>query len=237
MSDHCSSHMCGMQPHPSTYTKHSVITTWYWRFQPLVSKFWACSSISIQNLHQKVWACPEFCDKGPEISSILLLPFAPKCISLSSPLSSQQSCPRFVSTVEPPNEDTFGTLKRCPDFFRGKITHICIALGQNEVSWLSWFQGVHMWGFYCICMMTTFLNITSGEGSAFLSFRKGDLIILENETGEDIMQSSWCYGQCERTGAKGDFPAQCVYALPTLTKPSPNVLVSNFVVKMKLLYP
>ena len=73
-------------------------------------------------------------------------------------------------------------------------------------------------------------HFLSGEGSAFLSFRKGDLIILENETGEDIMQSSWCYGQCERTGAKGDFPAQCVYALPTLTKPLPAVLVGPDIV-------
>ena len=40
------------------------------------------------------------------------------------------------------------------------------------------------------------------------------------------MQSGWCYGLCERTGAKGDFPAQCVYSLPTLQKPAPAVLVS-----------
>ena len=40
------------------------------------------------------------------------------------------------------------------------------------------------------------------------------------------MQSGWCYGVCERTGAKGDFPAQCVYSLPTITKPPAAVLVS-----------
>ena len=24
------------------------------------------------------------------------------------------------------------------------------------------------------------------------------------------MKSGWCYGKCERTNAKGDFPAECV---------------------------
>ena len=67
-----------------------------------------------------------------------------------------------------------------------------------------------------------------GEGSAFLSFRKGDLITLENDTGEDVMQSGWCYGQCERTGARGDFPAECVYSLPTLSKPSHAILVGLY---------
>ncbi|XP_019863708.1 PREDICTED: unconventional myosin-VIIa-like [Amphimedon queenslandica] len=64
-----------------------------------------------------------------------------------------------------------------------------------------------------------------GEGSEFLSFRKGDLIILEDDTyGENVMQSGWCSGTCERTGQKGHFPAECVYILPTITKPVPEVL-------------
>ncbi len=78
-----------------------------------------------------------------------------------------------------------------------------------------------------LCHSPFSLSLFSGEGSAFLSFRKGDLIVLENETGEDVMQSGWCYGLCERTGAKGDFPAQCVYSLPTLNKPPPAVLVRS----------
>lgn len=66
-----------------------------------------------------------------------------------------------------------------------------------------------------------------GEGSAFLSFKKGDLIKLEGEEGEDVMKSGWCYGECIRTQTKGDFPAECVYVLPTLTKPPAEVLVSG----------
>lgn len=73
-----------------------------------------------------------------------------------------------------------------------------------------------------------YFNFSVGEGSQFLSFRKGDLIILEEETyGENVMQSGWCSGTCERTGQKGHFPAECVYILPTITKPVPEVLVSN----------
>ena len=41
------------------------------------------------------------------------------------------------------------------------------------------------------------------------------------------MQSGWSYGECERTGAKGDFPAECVYVLPAITKPPPEILVST----------
>lgn len=65
-----------------------------------------------------------------------------------------------------------------------------------------------------------------GEGSSFLTFQKGDLIILEEEsTGETVLNSGWCVGTCERTGEKGDFPAETVYVLPSLTKPPNDILV------------
>lgn len=60
-----------------------------------------------------------------------------------------------------------------------------------------------------------------------MSFKKGDLIELMTDEGEDIMHSGWCYGVCQRTGKEGDFPAECVYVLPTLTKPPQEVLVSE----------
>jgi len=72
-----------------------------------------------------------------------------------------------------------------------------------------------------------FLYIFSGEGTTFLNFQKGDLIILEDEsTGETVMTSGWCVGYCERTGDRGDFPAETVYVLPTLSKPPVDILVS-----------
>lgn len=66
-----------------------------------------------------------------------------------------------------------------------------------------------------------------GEGSSFLSFKKGDLINLENDTGETVLNSGWCTGLCERTGLVGDFPAECVYVLPATTKPGHETLVSE----------
>jgi len=63
---------------------------------------------------------------------------------------------------------------------------------------------------------------------SFLSFQKGDLIVLEqtNGDGANFINSSWCYGECLRTGLSGDFPAECVYVLPTITKPPTEILVS-----------
>lgn len=69
----------------------------------------------------------------------------------------------------------------------------------------------------------------TGEGSEFLSFRKGDLIVLDSADGDDVMRTGWSYGKCERTQARGDFPAECVYVLPTLTRPPNEVLVSGHV--------
>ncbi|XP_067621063.1 myosin-VIIa [Eurosta solidaginis] len=63
------------------------------------------------------------------------------------------------------------------------------------------------------------------DGSSFLSFLKGDLIILEDEScGESVLNNGWCIGRCERTQERGDFPAETVYVLPTLTKPPQDIL-------------
>ncbi|XP_053561574.1 unconventional myosin-VIIa [Bombina bombina] len=59
----------------------------------------------------------------------------------------------------------------------------------------------------------------AGEDSGFLSFLKGDLIILDQDTGETIMNSGWAHGVNERTKQKGDFPTEIVYVMPTVTKP------------------
>lgn len=64
----------------------------------------------------------------------------------------------------------------------------------------------------------------TGDGS-FLSFNQGDLIYLESDsTGETAMETGWCVGRCEKTGEKGDFPAECVYVLPCITKPADEIL-------------
>ncbi|XP_046338016.2 myosin-VIIa-like isoform X1 [Haliotis rufescens] len=63
-----------------------------------------------------------------------------------------------------------------------------------------------------------------GEGSTFLTFSKGDLIVLDQQSGETVMNSGWCYGENVKTNKKGDFPAECVYVLPTITRPPTEIL-------------
>ncbi|MGH0180352.1 UNVERIFIED_CONTAM: hypothetical protein FKN15_003741 [Acipenser sinensis] len=66
----------------------------------------------------------------------------------------------------------------------------------------------------------------AGEESSFLGFAKGDLIMLDQDCGEQVMNSGWAHGINDRTKQKGDFPADCVYVLPTATKPPLEIVVS-----------
>ena len=63
----------------------------------------------------------------------------------------------------------------------------------------------------------------------YLVLQKGDLVVLQQESTESYA-TGWCFGENERTGKKGDFPAECVYLLPTMTKPPIEILVKkNFI--------
>nr|XP_006627875.2 PREDICTED: unconventional myosin-VIIa isoform X2 [Lepisosteus oculatus] len=64
----------------------------------------------------------------------------------------------------------------------------------------------------------------AGDESTFLSFVKGDLILLDQDTGEQVMNSGWAHGINDRTKQKGDFPADCVYVLPTVTRPPSEIV-------------
>jgi len=65
----------------------------------------------------------------------------------------------------------------------------------------------------------------AGDSGSFLEFKRGDLIELGEDSADMIQSSGWCYGLCVRSGKRGDFPAECVYILPTMTKPPPEILV------------
>ncbi|KAM9319057.1 unconventional myosin-VIIa-like [Pholidichthys leucotaenia] len=64
----------------------------------------------------------------------------------------------------------------------------------------------------------------SGDESTFLSFLKGDLILLDQDSGEQVLTSGWAHGINERTNQRGDFPADCVYVLPTESRPQPDIV-------------
>lgn len=72
--------------------------------------------------------------------------------------------------------------------------------------------------------------LQAGEESGFLSFAKGDLIILDHDTGEQVMNSGWANGINERTKQRGDFPTDCVYVMPTVTMPPREIVVCGLAV-------
>ena len=41
------------------------------------------------------------------------------------------------------------------------------------------------------------------------------------------MNSGWAHGINDRTKQRGDFPADCVYVLPTITRPQYDIVVSG----------
>ena len=63
------------------------------------------------------------------------------------------------------------------------------------------------------------------------------MIVLEHMSGEgaNFINSSWCYGECLRTRSSGDFPAECVYVLPTITEPPAEILVCGLLFFVSLL--
>ncbi|XP_023014143.2 myosin-VIIa [Leptinotarsa decemlineata] len=72
------------------------------------------------------------------------------------------------------------------------------------------------------CVATQDHSHPTGAES-FLSFRKGDLIVLQNDfDGEKLMNSTWGYG--ESNGKVGDFPTENVYIIPTLQCPPADIL-------------
>lgn len=63
------------------------------------------------------------------------------------------------------------------------------------------------------------------EGSQFLKFDKGDLLVLEKPWGKlQKMGQAWSFGTNAATKQSGDFPMDCVYVLPALTKPPKETL-------------
>ncbi|TNN01493.1 hypothetical protein fugu_010875 [Takifugu bimaculatus] len=67
-------------------------------------------------------------------------------------------------------------------------------------------------------------TVCVGEESTFLSFMKGDLIVLDQDTGEQVLNSGWAHGVNERSKQRGDFPADCVYVLPTMIRPQQELV-------------
>ncbi|KAI4892023.1 hypothetical protein NFI96_034232 [Prochilodus magdalenae] len=66
-------------------------------------------------------------------------------------------------------------------------------------------------------------EVNRQDDPTFLSFKKGELILLIKD--DDFSPSrGWLKGQNERTGQKGAVPTDAILVLPTLTKPTNEVL-------------
>uniref|UniRef100_A0A8B9BP17 Myosin VIIB n=1 Tax=Anser brachyrhynchus TaxID=132585 RepID=A0A8B9BP17_9AVES len=68
------------------------------------------------------------------------------------------------------------------------------------------------------------MNEKKSQDPAILSFKKGDLLILTEDKRLDE-SSGWIYAQNERTGKTGNVFLEEIYIVPSLTKPSSQVLL------------
>lgn len=66
--------------------------------------------------------------------------------------------------------------------------------------------------------------LSSTDDPTFLSFKKGELIIIIKDD-EFSHQRGWIKGENERTRKTGAVPIDAILILPTLTKPTNQVMV------------
>ena len=64
------------------------------------------------------------------------------------------------------------------------------------------------------------------EDATLLPFKKGDLLILTEKQGL-LTSENWTLAQNDRTKKTGLVPTACLYTIPTVTKPSAQLLVTH----------
>jgi myosin-7 len=63
---------------------------------------------------------------------------------------------------------------------------------------------------------------TGGDGAAL---RRGDLVRLAyDQSGASLLRTGWCVGTNERTGAESDWPLEALHLVPTLSRPTEELL-------------
>uniref|UniRef100_A0AAV2J6D4 Uncharacterized protein n=1 Tax=Knipowitschia caucasica TaxID=637954 RepID=A0AAV2J6D4_KNICA len=77
---------------------------------------------------------------------------------------------------------------------------------------------------YVVALTNSPNTDSAAADSSFLSFCKGDLLILDEHEGEQVLTSGWAHGLNDRTRLRGDFPADCVYVLPAISRPSYDIV-------------
>uniref|UniRef100_A0A8B9I0E5 Myosin VIIBb n=1 Tax=Astyanax mexicanus TaxID=7994 RepID=A0A8B9I0E5_ASTMX len=72
----------------------------------------------------------------------------------------------------------------------------------------------------------TMQDITRQDDATYLSCKKGDLLCIIND-GEYSKDGGWIKGQNERTGQSGAVSADAIMILPTLSRPSDEILANR----------
>ncbi len=83
---------------------------------------------------------------------------------------------------------------------------------------------LRLWPSFCNQTIHTSALPSGGEGS--LSTQEGDMIVLAEPAGVGALQHDTCMGRNERTGKAGSLQSDSLYILPTITKPTDDMLVS-----------
>ncbi|XP_073791411.1 unconventional myosin-VIIa isoform X6 [Danio rerio] len=87
---------------------------------------------------------------------------------------------------------------------------------------VAFLEGLRSRSKFVVAMMDS--HYPAGQDASFLRFSKGDLIFLDEHTGEQVLTSGWAHGVNDRTKKRGDFPADNVYVLPTITRPQYDIV-------------
>ncbi|XP_063639329.1 unconventional myosin-VIIa isoform X6 [Pan troglodytes] len=148
------------------------------------------------------WTGVYFVDEQEQV--LLELSF-PEIMAVSSSRGAKTTAPSFTLATIKGDEYTF-TSSNAEDIRDLVVTFL---------------EGLRKRSKYVVALQD---NPNPGEESGFLSFAKGDLIILDHDTGEQVMNSGWANGINERTKQRGDFPTDSVYVMPTVTMPPRDIV-------------
>lgn len=125
---------------------------------------------------------------------------------------------------------SFATYERTPQSTKfilhtvRKEEYVFLTLDAQNLSSLIQYvlDGLRKRSVYCVAVQD-FKHEVNAE--SFLAFKKGDLISLKGGlNGEKLMTTTWGYGECN--GKAGDFPTECIYIIPTLSRPPSDILTA-----------
>ncbi|XP_054432134.1 unconventional myosin-VIIa isoform X2 [Pteronotus mesoamericanus] len=193
----------------SQKVKEDVVNYARFKWPLLFSRFYEAYKFSGPNLPKNDvivavnWTGVYFVDEQEQV--LLELSF-PEIMAVSSSRGAKLTAPSFTLATIKGDEYTF-TSSNAEDIRDLVVTFL---------------EGLRKRSKYVVALQDN--PNPAGEESGFLSFAKGDLIILDHDTGEQVMNSGWANGINERTKQRGDFPTDCVYVMPTVALPPREIV-------------